>query len=108
MFDSKEVAQVLQGLQEWSDFVLEIEKAIIAVLTDDKKQSWYLEMVEIIVKLVDTAIPTLSKAIEDTKLIGAQWAEASTQAKVMFFINMAMQHGMTIANAFFKKDAPAA
>ncbi len=101
----QEATQVLQGLQEWSDFVVEIEKAVITVLTDGNKQAWYGELIEIVMKLVDSAIPVLSKAISDSKLIGEQWAATSTQAKVMFFINLAVQHGMTIADAFFKKDS---
>ncbi len=103
--NKEEMLVVLKDLADWNLFLVEVEKATISTFTDDKKQSIGLELLDLVVKLVTDAIPSLSTAIEGSANIPEQWKAASTMEKTMFFVTLTFEHTKAILSAIFDKPA---
>lgn len=101
------LVQKMKESQEWANFLTEVEKVIIRVLTDDKKQVWYLEMAEICIDIVAECSDELKLAIEDTKNVPEEWKNATWPERIKFILDVMIATGMLIVGIWIKPQEPA-
>lgn len=103
---TEQKAALVEALKETEDFIklqTHIEEIVIRVLTDDKKQAWYLELSEILTAVVAECSQEAVDAFTGCTNIPAEWKAASKEDIAQFVLETLVAEGKLIIGLFIPK-----
>ncbi len=103
---SEQKLALVEALKETEDFVklqTHIEEIVIRILTDDKKQSWYLELADILAACVAECSQEAVDAFQGCTNIPAEWKAASREDIAQFVLETLVAEGKLIIGLFIPK-----
>lgn len=101
----KTLAEELKETQEWVTFLTHVEEITIKVFTDVDKKAWYLELVEVVTKVISECSQELMDAVSGSSTIPAEWKAASATQWVTFALKSLVLEGKIIAGIWLPAPA---